>query len=772
MKEAMRTYNILLVDDDPFMLETIGKAFEGKGYKVTTADSGEKAIELLNKSTFDLVITDLVMGNIDGFQVLKTVKELKSEIMAIILTGYSDVSLAIDALRFGADDYLLKPCEPEEMFFRIENCLEKLEIKKRIRQAEEALEENQERYHRLVEHNPAAIAIHDGKNIVYINATGIDLLGVTDKEDILGKRVIDFIHPDSRETAIERMSRIHRNKRYGESIRSKLLRKDGRSVEAMVTGIPIDFHGKPAVHAVFLDITKQVQTEEALRQSEEKYRNIFENIPISIILINKDGQIVDINPYHLNNIAKGEIPKENFIGENIITHPTVINTGLSEYYKRVLEGEPFTKNDVHFPTTLPGPGGYFNVKGMPLFKESEVVGAVIMHEDITKRRQMEEELLKAKKLESLGTLAGGIAHDFNNMMTVILGNISLAKIETKPKSTAFKLLTEAEKASLRAEDLTAKLITFSKGGKPVKKTLHIGSFLNDSVTSALNGYGIDCDLSIAADIRPVEIDESHAKQVIRNVVTNSVEAMAGQGMIGVSCENTDIGEKDHLTLKHGKYVKISIKDQGPGIPGENIPKVFDPYFSTKKMGIQKGMGLGLAVCHSIVKKHDGLITVESELGVGTTFIIYLPASEKEVPLSESVRIPEPGQLEIGKRKILIMDDEEMIRHVAGLMLSQLGHDAEFAKDGIEAIELYKKAKESAKPFDAVILDLTNQFGMGGKEAILKLLEIDPDVKAIISSGYSLDPVMANFKQYGFSGVMPKPYTRKELSYILHEVVKK
>ena len=639
------------------------------------------------------------------------------------------------------------------------------------------LRESEERYHRLIEFNPAAIAIHEGENIVYMNATGLDLLGATDKEDILGKPVIDFIHPDSRETAIERMSQIHRDKRYGDSIRSKLLRLDGRSVEAMVTGIPADFHGKQAVHVVFLDITKQVQAEEAFRQSEEKYRNIFENIPISIILINKDGQIVDINPYHLNNIAKGEIPKENYIGENIVTHPTVINAGLSEYYKKVLKGEPFTINDVHFSTTSAGPRGYFNVNGMPLFKEDEVVGAVIMHEDITKRRQMEEELLKAKKLESIGTLAGGIAHDFNNMMTVILGNISLAKNETKPKSTAFELLTEAEKASLRTNDLTTRLITFSKGGEPVKKTVHIGRFLNDSVSSALYEYDIDCEFTVPVNIRPVEIDESQMKQVIVNVVTNSIEAIAGHGMIEVSCENTDIGEKDGLTLKHGRYVKISIKDQGPGIPDENIPKIFDPYFSTKNMGTQKGMGLGLAVCHSIVEKHNGLITVESELEAGTTFFIYLPAStakpEDLRPKHNHVDAQSPIKNQLSTiKKVLVMDDEEMLRHVAGLMLSQSGHDAEFAKDGVEAIELYKKAKESGKPFDAVILDLTNQFGMGGKKAIEILLEIDPDVKAIISSGYSLDPVMANFRQYGFSGAIAKPYTRKELDYILHEVVKR
>ncbi|MEA3279673.1 MAG: ATP-binding protein, partial [Thermodesulfobacteriota bacterium] len=252
-----------------------------------------------------------------------------------------------------------------------------------------------------------------------------------------------------------------------------------------------------------------------------------------------------------------------------------------------------------------------------------------------------------------------------------------------------------------------------------------------------------------------------------------VEAMAGQGKIEVYCENTNIGKKDSLTLKHGRYVKISIKDQGPGIPNENIPKVFDPYFSTKKMGLRKGMGLGLAVCHSIVEKHDGLIAVESELGVGTTIFIDLPASEKEIAEIEPAHVVSQSttnnQQSIIKR-VLVMDDEEMIRDIAGFMLSRLGYDAEFTADGAEAIELYKKAMESGWPFDAVILDLTNQFGMGGKKAVVKLLEIDPDVKALVSTGYSNDQVVSNFREYGFCGALPKPYSMETLDKGLKEVI--
>jgi signal transduction histidine kinase/ActR/RegA family two-component response regulator len=399
----------------------------------------------------------------------------------------------------------------------------------------------------------------------------------------------------------------------------------------------------------------------------------------------------------------------------------------------------------------------------------------LLEDEIKHRKQMEEELLKAKKLESLGVLAGGIAHDFNNLMSAVVGNISLARMEMNPGSKGFKNLVEAEKASIQTKALTARLITFSKGGKPVKKTVSMGDLVKDSVDVSLKGSGINVRFSIPDDILPVAVDEDQMKQAIHNIVTNAREAMAEQGTINVSCENVDIGEKDPLTLKDGKYVKISIEDQGPGIPEEDRIKIFDPYFSTKEMGTQKGMGLGLSVSDSIVTQHEGLITVKSELGIGTTFSIYLPAASAESQAPSAKPLDVHPQSSINNQQstiqnILVMDDEELVRDVFNALLTHLGHKVAVAVEGIEAIEMYQEAMASGKPFDVVILDLTNKVGMGGAEAIVGLLEIDPDVKAIVTTGYSNDPIISNFRDHGFSGALPKPSTVKDLKTALRDAI--
>jgi len=278
----------------------------------------------------------------------------------------------------------------------------------------------------------------------------------------------------------------------------------------------------------------------------------------------------------------------------------------------------------------------------------------------------------------------------------------------------------------------------------------------------LRGSNVRCQFFIPDDLWTVEMDEGQMSQVINNLVINAIEAMPEGGMIKVKAENITVEKEKGLPLKAGKYIKISIEDQGTGISKEHLPKIFDPYFTTK----QKGSGLGLATAYSIVKRHDGYISVESKLGVGTTFYIYLPASEKRVPKRKAKK----DEILSGEGKVLLMDDEEAIRKVAGNMLKHLGYEVEFAEEGAQAIELYKKARESGDPFDLVILDLTVPGGMGGKEAIKRLREVDPGVKAIVSSGYSNDPIIAEFKKYGFSGVVAKPYKIKELSEELRKVM--
>jgi PAS domain S-box-containing protein len=380
--------------------------------------------------------------------------------------------------------------------------------------------------------------------------------------------------------------------------------------------------------------------------------------------------------------------------------------------------------------------------------------------DITERKRMEEELLKAQKLESLGMLAGGIAHDFNNILTSISGNISMAKTQVKPGHKIFDLLSAAETASVRAQGLTRLLLTFAKGGAPVKEIASIQKLIKESSLFMLRDSKSGCEFQIAEELWPVEADVGQISQVISNIVMNANQAMPEGGIIRITAENLKPEKIHEIPVKPRRYIRISIKDQGAGIAEKHLSKIFDPYFTTKN----EGSGLGLATAYSIIKKHNGHISVDSLPGAWTTFHIYLPASDKEIPVKEA------SVLLTGRGKILVMDDDEMLKEIVEEMLGMLGYESEFAKDGDEAIEMYKKAGESGKPYDAVILDLTIPGGMGGKEAIKILLEMDPEVKAIVYSGYSDDPVISNYREYGFKGMMAKPFDSYALGKALNDVL--
>ncbi|MEA3438338.1 MAG: ATP-binding protein [Thermodesulfobacteriota bacterium] len=385
-------------------------------------------------------------------------------------------------------------------------------------------------------------------------------------------------------------------------------------------------------------------------------------------------------------------------------------------------------------------------------------------------KREEDELQKIRNLESIAALSGGIAHDYNNLLTVIIGNISLIQSYIEPDDMISRLLDEALEASMTAKSLTQKLITFSRGGAPIMETASIAPVIKSATEFTLSGSNIKCEFSIPGDLWLVHIDKTQIGHVIHNLVMNAREAMPGGGIIKVVAENVNIADKSRV-LEKGNYVKISIIDQGIGISKEILDKIFDPYFSTKDMGTQKGMGLGLSICHSIIKQHNGNIVAESIAETGTTLHFYIPASEETIVTQKSLKVSEKEKLVLGKGRILVMDDEKMVIKITGHILNRLGYDASFSKDGVQAIEMYKNAMELQNPFDAVILDLTVRGGMGGKEAIKKLIEIDPKIKAIVSSGYSNSPVMTGYKDYGFIGVIAKPYNINELSKKLNEVLR-
>jgi PAS domain S-box-containing protein len=393
-----------------------------------------------------------------------------------------------------------------------------------------------------------------------------------------------------------------------------------------------------------------------------------------------------------------------------------------------------------------------------------IIGAVLVFRDMTEKRIMEGELLKAQKIESLGVLAGGIAHDYNNLLTAILGNINLANALLKKgdPARAQGRLTDAERASMRARDLTRQLLTFAKGGAPVKNIASLSDLIRESASFALRGSPVRCDFSLPKDLWPIEADEGQISQVMHNLVINALQSLPDQGgMVSVRCANVTVPADGTQLLPEGKYVKVSVQDSGCGIPPEHLPKIFDPYFTTKK----KGVGLGLATSYSAVRRHNGLITVESTPGAGTTFHVYLPAFLGEAPTAGE----HSDEGFEGSGRVLVMDDEELVRTASAEMLRSLGYTVEVARDGAEAVQRYQYARMEGKPFDVVIMDATVPGGMGGKDAVKVLLKVDPHARAVLSTGYANDSMLASLQELGFADVILKPYTAQDVGKVVRRV---
>ncbi len=393
---------------------------------------------------------------------------------------------------------------------------------------------------------------------------------------------------------------------------------------------------------------------------------------------------------------------------------------------------------------------------------SRVLASIV---DITEKRIAEEEQARAEKLESIGILAGGIAHDFNNIMMGILGNISLARQEIDKSNEIYERLIDAEKSVVRAQDLTHQLLTFSRGGAPVKKAVDVSSIVKDSALFALHGSNVGCNFDFAENPYTAEIDARQISLVIQNLVINAIQAMPDGGEIVIKLSNIIKNSRPSFFNKNAHFIKISITDKGIGIPEKYINKIFDPYFSTK----QKSSGLGLTTAYAIVNKHGGTIKVQSELDKGTNFDIYLPATGIKIISSKETDAVDWHK---GEGIILVMDDEKSILKVAEIALRKLGYTPILAHHGAEAVELCGKQKENGQSIAAAILDLTVPGGMGGLEALLKLKEIEPDIKVIVSSGYSNNPVISEYKKHGFDDYVTKPYRVQELAKVLKKVIKK
>ncbi|HBD06715.1 MAG TPA: hypothetical protein DCZ69_00500 [Syntrophobacteraceae bacterium] len=644
------------------------------------------------------------------------------------------------------------------------------------RRAEEDLQQANDYLESILKDSPDAIAIADQHGtLVKWSKMAAGICG-SDYGDFRGRRVFEY-YADPEQ--LNRMLTQLRRDGFISKYEVQIKRKKGDSFPAEVSISLLKNTDNETIGSVAIvrdlshtknmldelrntneklnrEIAARKEIEVSLRKSENEYRTIFENTGTATVILEEDATIALVNFGYevLSGYSRSEVEDKRKWTEFVVEEDL---KWMKEYHRlrrTSQEGVP-RQYEFRFRTRSGDIRHIFLTVAMIPGSTRSVASLL----DVTEQKRMEAEALKAQKLESIGILAGGIAHDFNNILTAVIGNISLAKMYAEPETKVRKRLEETEKAAQRAKELTQQLLTFSRGGKPVKRTVVISELIKESATFALRGSNVKLELSLPEDLWPVEIDEGQISQVMSNLIINADQAMPEGGTVRIEAENTSLGPAVALPLKPGRYVTIGICDQGIGIGKDLVDKIFDPYFTTK----QHGSGLGLATVYSIIKGHDGCITVDSEMGKGTRFHIYLPASEKEAPATtESHEEPIAG-----KGRILVMDDEVAVREVLGELLDYLGYEVAFAGDGAEALELYQKAKTLKQPYDVVMMDLTVPGGMGGKETIKRLLQIDPEVKAIVSSGYSNDPVMADFKQHGFVGVVSKPYTIEQISDLLH-----
>lgn len=547
--------------------------------------------------------------------------------------------------------------------------------------------------------------------------------------------------------------------------REKLLRRRNMLLEQRIEERMFEL--RASNRRLVNEVNERIRAEKALEEEKEQLSVTLAAITDGVIRLDEKGHVILMNAVardlcgltHTEAIG-AELNSVLSLLDETSFNPTKLDISKIEFNS---ENKPFTLSAI-LKNKRTGQNLNIYLSIAPIVGlNTEKHGFVCVFRDVTLEKKAEEETIRMQKLESIGLLAGGLAHDFNNILSGILGNTQLARMVYEKGEKIEKYLIGVEDATKSAAALTQQLLTFSKGGEPVKKQIDLKELLEETILFALRGSNVKSVFFIENKLWLVNVDAGQINQVINNLAINADQAMPNGGTLTVEASNV-IETNQTGTLNPGKYVEIKLIDQGIGIPESDLSKIFDPYFTTK----QKGSGLGLASSYSIIEKHDGIITVQSEPGKGTIFTIYLPAYEGNVHKSDK----ESRKIEEGSGRILVMDDESYIRELMQDMLDLLGYESITVSNGDEAIKTYTEALNSDNPFRAVIMDLTIPGGMGGKDAIRELLKIDPHVKSIVSSGYSADSIMANYGDFGFKGILQKPFRIEEVGMMLDEVLNK
>ncbi len=775
-KSSVTSPRVVVVNDDPTQLRLLAALLAKEGLEVRCAAGAVEALTLMEQEgPPDLLVTDLHMPGIDGWRFCRLLRSAEYAAyrhlpLLVVSATFAGVDAQEITRDLGADAFLSLPCGAGELRAVVQSLLagRSPTIQPRV-----LIVEDSPTLARLLKK-----AFQESGYQAVTAATGAEARRL--QEDFTPELIIlDYHLPDvagdqllqefARGSPFPAVIMITSDTDPSLARHFLSLGADGYVRKPFDPRYLVELSFKVRRERALLRVedilearTRELQDSQArLRQSEEKYRLLVENIPGVVFTRQPDGRldfydhkIEALTGYTREAFHLGHLSWQDLIlpGDREADPPHAradSQPWMREYRIRTRDGQ--VRWIQERGQLLAGPEG-----------QPPTVQGILF--DITERKRQEEERLKLDKLEALGILAGGIAHDFNNLLTALLGNITLLTLTADLPEAARKSLEAAEQACLRAQGLAQQLLTFAKGGAPVKQITPVAPLLQEAITLALAGSKCRAHCSLPADLWAVHVDPGQVRQALQDILINAHQAMPMGGSITITAANLQVTEADGLPLAPGPYVRVALSDQGPGIDPALLTKIFDPYFTTKP----GGSGLGLATAFSILQRHGGYLTASSTLGEGATFTLYLPAApEVAVEHPPALAAPRPGPQ--GGR-LLLLEDDPQVADVARRILKHLGYSVECVPEGHAALSAYRQALRRGLPFDAVILDLTVPGGLGGKEVMEELRQLDPRVVALVTSGYAEDPILTHYERYGFRGVLKKPYRVQEMADLLQRVL--
>ena len=760
---ARQPLRLLLVEDNPddaaLVLRTLRRGgYEPDCHRVQTAEALEQA---LAQGVWDIVLSDYSLPQFDALRALHLLRNQSAVLPFIIISGSIGEETAVAAMRAGASDYVMKT-NLTRLVPAVERELREAAERRERASTRNELHDLEEKFQVIFHESLDVMLVLDpAGQILHVNRAVSRTMGYSAPQ--LTGQPFAYLWPKRQQPVAEAIMAGVRQE--GSAFYSGPLRRPDGSVCPMdLQASKVPWGRSEAFIVTLRDVSERYRAQQRLADEKEQLAVTLRSMGDGVITTNTEGRIVLLNGAAerftgwTQREAQGKL-----LGEVLPLFSATDDSRCDIRVDEVLRTGEIIELFRDVQTRARAGSQYaLALKAAPIRShDGRNGGVVVVFRDITTEQKLEEELQKASKLESVALVAGGIAHDFNNILTAIMGHLSLVKASPTPSPAVINTI---ERACVYAKNLTRQLLTFAKGSNPDRRLEDLAGLVRESVEFALHGSSLRCEFDLPAELAAVEVDRGQIQQVVNNLVINAMQATAGRGCLRVEARNVAVSpDKPMATLATGDYVRLAISDNGTGITPANLTRIFDPYFTTKA----EGSGLGLATSYSILKKHQGLILAESELGKGTTFFIYLPANAPAAGPSATMTPPGRSQPErIGGGRVLFMDDEEVLQELVGAMLAHLGYEVVCASNGEEALVRYAKNG----PFDAELVDLTLPGGIGGYETVQKLRIVDPQVKGIVSSGYSNDPMMLNFQQHGFSGVIAKPYQMAELGKVLEEVI--